>query len=124
MKKRKSPFLVFLCCVLAVPTCGVLVGDLAAPAGLGNEALIELLRPWLAVGVLLGGAHLLIRPVLRVLSAPIGCLTLGLFGLVIDVFLIYLCAAFVPGFRISGPLYAVLTAILINSIVAVTGAKR
>ncbi|MGN0801272.1 MAG: phage holin family protein [Candidatus Faecivicinus sp.] len=124
MKKRKSPFLVFLCCVLAVPTCGVLVGDLAISPELGNEALLELLRPWLAVGVLLGGAHLLVRPILRVLSAPIGCLTLGLFGLVIDVFLIYLCAAFVPGFQISGPLYAVLTAVLINSVVAITGQRR
>lgn len=124
MKKRKSPFLVFLCCVLAVPTCGVLVGDLTLPEGMAAAALVNLLRPWLAVGVLLGLAHLLIRPVLRFLSAPLGCLTLGLFGLVIDVALIYACAALVEGFQISGLLYAVLTAVLINTIVAVTGEWR
>lgn len=124
MKKRKSPFLVFLCCVLAVPTCGVLVGDLTLPEGMAAAALVNLLRPWLAVGVLLGLAHLLIRPVLRFLSAPLGCLTLGLFGLVIDVALIYACAALVDGFQISGLLYAVLTAVLINTIVAVTGEWR
>ena len=28
MKRRKSPFLVFLTCVLAVPTCGVLMGEI------------------------------------------------------------------------------------------------
>ena len=122
MKRRKSPFLVFLCCVLAVPTCGVLVGDLVLP-GAWTEATLSLLRPWLTVGVLLGAAHLLVRPILRLLSAPIGCLTLGLFGLVIDVALIYICAHFVEGFAISGLLYAVLTAVLINTICAIVGSR-
>ena len=122
MKRRKSPFLVFLCCVLAVPTCGVLVGDLVLP-GAWTEATLSLLRPWLTVGVLLGAAHLLVRPILRLLSAPIGCLTLGLFGLVIDVALIYVCAHFVEGFAVSGRLYAVLTAILINTICAIVGSR-
>ena len=122
MKRRKSPFLVFLCCVLAVPTCGVLVGDLVLP-GAWTEATLSLLRPWLTVGVLLGAAHLLVRPILRLLSAPIGCLTLGLFGLVIDVALIYVCAHFVEGFAVSGLLYAVLTAILINTICAIVGRR-
>ena len=122
MKRRKSPFLVFLCCVLAVPTCGVLVGDLVLP-GAWTEATLSLLRPWLTVGVLLGAAHLLVRPILRLLSAPIGCLTLGLFGLVIDVALIYVCAHFVEGFAVSGLLYAVLTAILITPICALVGSR-
>ena len=122
MKRRKSPFLVFLCCVLAVPTCGVLVGDLVLP-GAWTEATLSLLRPWLTVGVLLGAAHLLVRPILRLLSAPIGCLTLGLFGLVIDVALIYVCAHFVEGFAVSGLLYAVLTAILINTICTIVGSR-
>lgn len=122
MKRRKSPFLVFLCCVLAVPTCGVLVGDLVLP-GAWTEATLALLRPWLTVGVLLGAAHLLVRPILRLLSAPIGCLTLGLFGLVIDVALIYVCAHFVEGFAVSGLLYAVLTAVLINTICAIVGSR-
>ena len=124
MKKRRSPFLIFLCCVLAAPTCGVLVGDLAIPSGLASDALIGLLRPWLAVGTLLGLAHLIIRPVLRLLSAPLGCLTLGLFGLVIDVGLIYGCAALVDGFPTPTLLYAVLTAILINTITAIAGEWR
>ena len=122
MKRRKSPFLVFLCCVLAVPTCGVLVGDLVLP-GAWTEATLSLLRPWLTVGVLLGAAHLLVRPILRLLSAPIGCLTLGLFGLVIDVALIYVCAHFVEGFAVSGLLYAVLTAILITTLCAIVGSR-
>ena len=125
MRRRRNPFLLFLICVLAAPTCGVLMGELTLPAQPLDDlpALIELLRPWLAVGALLGAAHLLLRPVLRLLSAPIGCLTLGLFGLVIDVALIYGCAWLADGFVLSGPLYAVLTALLINAIAAVTGSR-
>lgn len=119
MKKRKNPFLTFLICLLAVPTCGMLTGELVLPSGADAQTLFPILRPWLAVGVLLGGAHLILRPVLRFLSAPLGCLTMGLFGFVIDVGLIYACAALVSGFQISGLLYAVLTAILINVINAV-----
>ena len=47
MKKRKSPFLIFMCCVLAVPTCGVLVGELAIPSGLASDALLDILRSYL-----------------------------------------------------------------------------
>ncbi len=122
MKRRKNPFLVFLCCVLAVPTCGVMVGDLTLPAQ-WSEATLALLRPWLLVGTLLGIAHLLVRPILRILSAPIGCLTLGLFGLVIDVALIYICGHFVEGFAVSGLLYAILTAVLINAVCAIVGSR-
>ena len=124
MKKRKSPFVVFLCCVLAVPTVGVLMGLLAEPEGgwLG-EAGLSLLRPWLATGAILGAAHVLLRPILRLLSAPIGCLTLGLFGFVIDIGLIYGCAAFVNGFEVASLLYAALTAIVINTICAITSAR-
>ena len=60
---------------------------------------------------------------LRLLSAPIGCVTLGLSGMVIDVGLIYLCGRLVEGFDVPGPLYAVLTAVLINVICAVAARK-
>ena len=116
-KRKKNPFLVFLCCVLAVPTCAVLTGELFLPQD--PTAAFETLRPWIAVGALLGAAHLLLRPVLRLLSAPLGCLTLGLSGLVIDVALIFLCASQVEGFSSFSLPYALLTALLINIICAV-----
>ena len=124
MKKRRSPFLTFLCCVLAIPTCGMLVGTLTIPEGLAIEPLIELLRPWIAGGTLLGLARLILRPVLRLLFAPLGCLTFGLFGFAIDVGLIYACAYLVDGFVLPTLLYAVLTAIFVNIISAVAGEYR
>jgi len=124
MRKRKSPFFTFLCCVLAVPTCGVLIGTLSIPENLDIEPLFALLQPWLAVGTLLGIARLFLRPILRFFSAPLGCLTFGLFGLAIDVALIYGCAYLVEDFQTPTLLYAILTAIFVNIVSAVAGEYR
>lgn len=120
MRKRSGGrgLLIFLCCVLAVPTVGALMG-LVPP-----DVNLSAARPALLVGALLGVAHLVLRPVLRLLFAPVGCLTLGLFGLAIDVGLIYLSASFVEGFYVPSFLYALLTALLINSVCAIAAGRR
>lgn len=118
-KQHRNPWLlILLTCTLAVPTVAQVMGIY------GPNMEFELLRPAIAVGVLLGLAHLLLRPVLRLLFAPVGCLTFGLFGLVIDVALIYLCAWKVPGFEVPGVLYALLTALTINVVCAVAAGRR
>ena len=117
-KKKNRPLLILLTCTLAVPTVAELMGVYPA------DASLQALRPALAVGVALGAAHLLLRPVLRVLFAPVGCLTLGLFGLVIDVGLIYAAAALVEGFAVPGISYALVCALLINAICAVAANRR
>lgn len=110
--------LIFICCVLAVPTVGQLMGIY------DRQWDFQALRPALLTGALLGLAHIVLRPVLRFLFAPVGCLTLGLFGLVIDVGLIYLSAHFIPGFTVPGIPYAVVTALLINAICAIAAGRR
>ena len=65
-----------------------------------------------------------LRPVLRLLSAPLGCLTLGLSGTVIDVALIYLSARLFPAFQVPSLLYACLTALLINGVCAFATGRR
>lgn len=118
-RKRGSPWLlIFLCCTLAVPMVGELMGFY--PDGLDFNAL----RPAFMTGALLGVAHLILRPVLRLIFAPLGCLTLGLFGLVIDLGLIYLSDYFVEGFAVPNFLYALLTALLINTICAIAAGRR
>ena len=109
---------IFLCCVLAVPTVAAMMG---AYEGVPT---LEQMAPALATGALLGFAHLVLRPLLRLISAPLGCMTLGLFGLVIDVGLLYGCGMLVEGFEVPGPLYAVLTAVLINAVCAVAAGRR
>ena len=120
MRKRRGGrgTVIFLCCTLAVPTVAAMMGVY------GGAPTPEQAAPALATGALLGVAHLFLRPVLRLISAPLGCLTLGLFGMVIDVGLLYGCDRLVEGFRIPGPLYAILTAVLINAICAVAAGRR
>lgn len=43
----------------------------------------------------------ILRPILKILFLPINVVTLGLFGLVINVFILYLATYFVPGFVIE-----------------------
>lgn len=43
----------------------------------------------------------IVRPILKILFLPINVVTLGLFGLVINVFILYLATYFVPGFAIQ-----------------------
>ncbi|MBQ6374980.1 MAG: phage holin family protein [Clostridia bacterium] len=122
MTKRKSRGshweIVLVCCTLAVPTIAQVMGIY------GPDMSLEALRPALLVGAALGFIHILLRPLLRLLFAPIGCLTLGLFGLVIDVALIYAAASVVEGFVVPGLLYAVLTAMAINAVCAVAAGRR
>lgn len=114
MKKRRlsRSTITLLTCTLAVPTVPQLI------FGMNLTGDPRLLKAYMAAGALLGCLHLLIRPALRVISAPIGCLTFGLSGMVIDVGLIYLAAKVVKGFEVPGFFCALLTAMLINAITA------
>ena len=120
MKKKKGGrwSVIFLCCTLAVPTVAAIMGYY------DGTPTLEQMTPALATGALLGLAHLVLRPVLRLLSLPLGCLTLGLFGMVIDVGLLYGCDALVEGFELPGLLCAVLTAVVINAVCAVAAGRR
>ena len=121
MRKKHggSWMVIFLACTLAVPAVAALMGYYG-----GAIPTLEQAKPGLLTGALLGLAHLLLRPVLRFVSAPLGCLTLGLFGLVIDVGLLYGCGRLVKGFEVPGLLYAVVTAVVINGICAVAAGRK
>lgn len=56
---------------------------------------------FVAAGIL-GIMNAVIRPIVLILTLPINLLTLGLFTLVINAFLLQLVASLVPGFSIEG----------------------
>ncbi|MBQ8954670.1 MAG: phage holin family protein [Clostridia bacterium] len=101
----------FLCCVLGVPTCAKMLPGIAAADVMAS----------LQAGVLLGVAYLLLRPGLKLLTLPIGCLTLGLTNFAIDVGLLYGCAYLIEGFSVESVVSAIGTALLINGISAIAG---
>ncbi len=104
----------FLCCLLAMPLCAqMLPGIQAQPM---SAAVLA--------GAALGVVYLIIRPILRLLTLPIGCLTLGLFYFVIDCALILALDAWVPGFSVEGLEWAALAALLVDGMCLIAGGAR
>lgn len=68
----------------------------------------------LIVALVIGLINLFIRPIVTILTLPINLLTLGLFTFVINALMLWLAAALVSGFEISGFFAALLGSILLS----------
>ena len=68
----------------------------------------------LLIAVVLGLLNAVIKPLLVILTLPINIVTLGLFTLVINAFLIWLTSIIIPGFSVSGFGYAILFGIVLS----------
>ena len=68
----------------------------------------------LLVAFSLGVVNVIIKPILVILSLPLQVLTLGLFTLVINGFLLLLVSRLVPGFHVSDFVSAFLGALVIS----------
>ncbi|AFV03520.1 membrane protein [Dehalobacter sp. UNSWDHB] len=68
----------------------------------------------LGAGVLLGVINLFIRPVVILLTLPFNLLTLGLFILVVNTWMVMLTAALMPGLGIHGFVAAFLTSLIVS----------
>ena len=78
---------------------------------------------WISLAIaaaVLGLLNAIVRPILYFLTLPITVLTLGLFLLILNAIMLKLTDALVPGFRIDGFGYAILGALLLSIIAAVT----
>lgn len=84
----------------------------------------ESLPASLTAGALLGALHVAVRPLLRLFSAPLGCLTMGLIQPVLDVLLLRLSDSIVPGFAVAGIFPAVMAVVLVNSVCLIAAGRR
>jgi len=66
--------------------------------------------------LVLGILNAWIRPILIFITLPLNVVTLGLFVLVINVFLLWLTSAIVPGMAVYGFWYTLIASILISII--------
>ena len=112
--KESKVFVTFVACVLSMTTLPYILPGVTAADPV--QAL--------TAGTLLGVAYLILRPAMRLLTLPVGCLTLGLFNLAIDVGLIWLCGEMIDGFEVAGIMDALLSAVLVNSVCAIAGGFR
>ena len=68
----------------------------------------------LVAGILLAVVNALVRPVLLLLTLPLTLVTLGLFIFVVNAICLWLTAALVPGFSISGFWSAIFGALVVS----------
>lgn len=88
--------LAFITCVIGVPLCAYILPGVH----------VEPVYMSLMLGLILGGFFYIVRPLLKLLTIPIGCLTMGLFSLALDTGVIYLMSLYLPGFSLDGPEWA------------------
>jgi putative membrane protein len=68
----------------------------------------------IVVGVILGMANMILKPILVILTLPITILTLGLFTLCINGAIVLLVARIVPGFYVDGLLWGIIFSLLMS----------
>ena len=67
----------------------------------------------LLIAIVLGILNVTVKPLITLLTLPFTLLTLGLFTFVINGLILWLAAAFVPGFSVAGFIPAFLGALVI-----------
>lgn len=80
--------------------------------------------PAMVAAVVIGLINAFIKPILIILTLPINILTLGLFTLIINAFLVMLASALVPGFHVAGFGWAILFSIVLFFVNWGLGLKR
>ncbi len=68
------------------------------------------------VALVLGLINISIKPVLKLLTLPINIITLGIFGLVLNVVLFWVVSLVVPGFTLSGIVPAIIGSAVVSII--------
>lgn len=76
----------------------------------------------LIAALVLGLVNALLRPILLILTLPVNILTLGLFTLVINGFLLWLVGTMVKGFTVDGLVPALLGALVLWAVSMLTDA--
>lgn len=104
---------------------GISVGSTAASQATGNDSVGTVLA-YLFIGLIFGIVNAVVRPIIRFLSVPITCLTLGLFAIVINAAMLLLTSwlsSYTPiGLHVDTFFWdAVLGAIIISIVSALIG---
>ena len=102
-----------------ISTLALAVGAYVIP-GVHAENLLAVA----ITAIILGLVNAVVKPVLFLLTLPITIVTLGLFLLVLNALMIWLAAAVVPGFAISGFWAAFFLARLVSIINAGLGGGK
>jgi putative membrane protein len=70
--------------------------------------------PAIVAAIVLAVVNTIVRPILFIITLPLTILTLGLFLLVINVLMMFLTSALVPGFHVHGFLTALVASLVLS----------
>ena len=77
-------------------------------------------RDWILAGLVLAVLNSLVRPILKLLTCPVIILTLGLFSVFINIFVLFLAEKILPNLQIDGfwpAFWGVIVISLVNYII-------
>lgn len=96
-----------------VKILGSTLGIALAAKFVGGAAFTGSAESLFLAGLILGSLTTFLEPILKIIAFPLLLLTLNLFSLVIDMAMLWLTQALVPGFDIEGLLALFIATILI-----------
>jgi putative membrane protein len=99
---------------LAINTVAIVVAAYVLPA-----LSVESWKSAVVAGLLLGLLNTFVRPIFRLLTLPINVATLGLFVVVTNALILVILDWLMPGLKIDGFLWAIVTAVIIAVITTV-----
>jgi putative membrane protein len=94
---------------LLINSLSVFIAAYLLPGVVLQDYLVALIA-----AVVLGVLNTFLKPILVILTLPVTILTLGLFALVINAFLIMVVSKIVPGFSVDSFLTALLFSIILS----------
>jgi len=86
--------------------------------------LSERWQLFIAIGLVLGLLNMIVKPILSLITLPLAVLTLGFFGLVINMIIIWIADIIFPELIISGLTPLFWTSLMIWGVNFVTGAYK
>lgn len=94
---------------LAINVFALLVVEYLVPG-------FKLANLWTAVvaAIAIGVVNTFIKPILQLIALPISLLTFGIFAFLVNVFLLWMTARFVPGFTIANFTTAIIASIVLS----------
>ncbi|WP_353722276.1 phage holin family protein [Dyadobacter sp. 676] len=101
---------------LVISTLAIIVA-----ANLVPGVVVASMGTAIVVAIVLGILNTFLKPILQILALPITILTLGLFYFVVNVFIIYLAASLVDGFRVDGFISALFFGLIVSVVSAILG---
>lgn len=114
----KEDFLLMLNYIVRLICCGAAVYYM--PKILSNISVPDFTTA-VIVAFVMSILNTFVKPVLQLLSLPITILTLGIFYLVVNVFIVYLCSYLVPGFEVKGFLQPLIFGFILSIVNGIVG---